>query len=151
MFETLLNGGSESVELLLTGVLNAAAEEERLLRFIAQLDHDEFRIREAARKGLLHAGLRAMPLLKDPQRKRMGAEGEQRVASILESFEMAGLRGSENGMYGESLRHIRAVRLLELLNTKPARAALEEIAKSKANTRGPQEAAAALVTLPASK
>lgn len=146
---TLAGGGSASIELLQKGVLSAAEEQARLLKLMTQLDSDEFRIREAARKSLIQAGLRAMPLMKNPQRPKMGAEGEQRVTMILEEFENQGLRGSESGLYGETLRHLRAVRILENLDTPAARKALQAIAAGQADLMGTKEAKAALTTLPA--
>jgi hypothetical protein len=151
LMNSLAAAGPEAVDILRQGVLNASEEQERMHKWIKQLDHDEFRVREAARKGLMQAGLRSMPLLTDPKRPKMGAEGEQRVQLVLGEFEKLGLRASENGLYGEPLRHLRAVRILEQLNTKAARTALEEIAKGKPELRGTIEAKAALVTLPESK
>jgi hypothetical protein len=140
-----------AVATIRDGFRDVEDEPARIRRWVKELDHDEFRVREAARRNLVKAGLRAAAVLVDPKRKPLGAEGEQRVKSILEAFESQGLRIPESGMFGESLRAARAVRVLEVIGSKEAKAALEEFAKGDKDSRLAREAKAALETWPEQK
>jgi hypothetical protein len=142
--EQLLVDRAKSVPFLRERFQKQPEEQAQIQRWIRELDHDEFRIREAARRGLMKAGLRAAPSLTDPKRKPLGAEGEQRVRLVLESFESQGLHIPENGLFGEPLRMVRAVRVLELIGTAEARQVLEEAAKGPAESRLAHEAKAAI-------
>lgn len=142
--ERLLADPGKSVEFLRDRFRGQPGELTQIRKWVAELDHDEFRIREVARRGLTKAGLRAAAVLTDPKRKPLGAEGEQRVRLILESFEAQGLHIPESGLFGEPLRMIRAVRVLETIGTKEARQILEEAAKSAGDLRLIHEAKAAL-------
>ena len=133
------------------GFRGLAGEQTRILRWIAELDHDEFRVREAARRALVRTGLRGAAYLTDPKRKPLGAEGEQRVRLILEAIETQGLRVPESGLYGEPLRSVRAVRVLETIGSAEAKAVLEEAAKGGAESRLTREAKGALETWPTAK
>ena len=130
------------------GFRGIAGEQTKIRRWIAELDHDEFRIRETARKGLVKAGLRAAPLINDPGRKRLGAEGEERIRQILDAHENLGLRVPESGLFGEQLRMVRAVHVMETIGGKDARALLEEIARGPLDDRVAKEARAALEVWP---
>jgi hypothetical protein len=142
--EQLLADRGKTVTFLEERFKNQPAEQTQIQRWIKDLDHDEFRVRETARRGLIKAGLRAAPALTDPKRKPLGAEGEQRVRLILETYESQGLHIPESGLFGESLRMVRAVRILESLGSKEARQVLEEAAKGPAESRLSREAKAAL-------
>jgi outer membrane protein assembly factor BamB len=144
----LLAHPGRATEVIGAGFRGMADEEKRIRRWITELDHDEFRVREAARRSLLKTGLRGAPALTDPARKRLGAEGEQRVRLILEAMEAQGLRIPEGGLFGEPLRTVRAVRVLETIGGKDARAVLEQAARGPADARLTKEAKAALETLP---
>jgi hypothetical protein len=142
--EQLLADRTKTVPFLDERFKNQPAEQAQILRWIKELDHDEFRVREAARRGLIKSGLRAAPALTDPKRKPLGAEGEQRVRLILETYESQGLHIPESGLFGESLRMVRAVRILESFGSKEARQSLEAAAKGPAESRLAREAKAAL-------
>jgi WD40 repeat protein len=133
------------------GVLTAAGTEQKVRKWIADLDHDEFRVREGARTALLKAGLRAAPALTDPSRKKLGAEGEERIRQILDEFENQSLRIPESGFFGEPLRAVRGIRALECAGGREAKAALEAIAAMKGETRATNEARAALANWPPEK
>jgi hypothetical protein len=139
-----------AVEVIRDGIRGMAGEQNRIRKWIAELDHDNFRVREAARRSLVKCGLRAAGALTDPARKKLGAEGEQRIQQILETFETQGLRAPESGLFGEPLRSLRAVRILETIGGDAARAILEEAAKGPADARLTIEAKAALETWPGS-
>ena len=145
----LLANPVKGIEVIRTGLGGMAGEQAKIRRWIRELDHDEFRTREAARRSLVKAGLRAAPALTDPTRKRLEAEGEARVKLILDTFEQQGLRIPESGLYGETLRSVRAVRVLETIGGKDARSVLETAAKGPAESRLTKEAKAALEVFPA--
>ncbi|MBO0700367.1 MAG: PQQ-binding-like beta-propeller repeat protein, partial [Zavarzinella sp.] len=145
----LLSQPGRAVTVIRDGFRGMADEQTKIRRWVSELDHDEFRVREAARRSLLQAGLRAAGALNDPGRKKMGAEGETRVRLILEAMESQGLRVPESGLFGEPLRSVRAVRVLETIGGKDARAVLEEAAKGSAESRLTKEAKSALETFPA--
>jgi hypothetical protein len=95
--------------------------------------------------------LRAAAAINDPARKRLGTEGEERIRLILEEFDQHGLRVPETGLYGEPLRLVRGVRVLEAVGGADARAVLEEMAKGARDERVAKEARAALEVLPAGR
>lgn len=147
----LLNDRKAAVAAIRDGFRGMAGEQDKIRRWIRELDHDEFRVREAARRSLVKAGLRATPAIRDPARKRLGIEGENRIRLILEAFENQGLRVPESGLYGEPLRMVRAVRVLETIGGSQARAVLEEMSKGPADDRVAKEARAALEVFPAGR
>jgi hypothetical protein len=99
----------------------------------------------------MKAGLRAAPSLTDPVRRKLGAEGEERIRQILAEFENQALRIPESGFFGEPLRAVRGIRALESAGGRAAKAALEVIAAMKGETRATAEARAALANWPAEK
>jgi hypothetical protein len=145
----LLENRPQAVETIRTGFGGIAAEQAKIRRWISELDHDEFRTREAARRSLLKAGLRAAAALNDPGRKKMEAEGEERVRLVLDALEQQGLRIPESGLYGEPLRCVRGVRVLETIGGKEAGTVIEDAAKGPTDGRLTKEAKAALEVLPA--
>ena len=148
---SLLADPKGAARTLDAGIRGLAGEQTRMLNWIVELDHKEFRVREAARRGLLKAGLRGAAHLNDPKRKPLGAEGEQRVRLILDAIEAQGLRVPESGLYGEQLRAVRAVRVLETIDSAEAKAVLQEAAKGVADLRLTREAKGALETWPIGK
>jgi hypothetical protein len=145
----LLSQPARAVTVIRDGFRGMSDEQAKIRRWISELDHDEFRVREAARRSLLKAGLRAAAALNDPGRKKMGAEGETRVRLILERLESQGVRVPESGLFGEPLRTVRAIRVLETVGGKEARLVLEEAAKGPPESRMTKEAKSALETFPA--
>jgi roadblock/LC7 domain-containing protein len=117
----LLTHPGRAVEVLGNGFKNVDKEQAQIRKWIKELDHDEFRIREAARRNLVKVGLRGAPALTDPKRTPLGAEGEQRVRLILETLESQGQRVPESGMFGDLLRMVRGVRVLELIGNDAAK------------------------------
>ena len=70
--DQLIADRAKTVPFLDERFKNQPAEQAQIQRWIKELDHDEFRVRETARRGLIKAGLRAAPALTDPQRKPLG-------------------------------------------------------------------------------
>lgn len=145
---SLVADRAASVVAVRDGFTGRADAKAKIQRWIDELDHDEFRVREAARRGLIKAGLRAAEAINDPARKRLGPEGEERIRQILETLDQQGLRVPEGGLYGEPLRMMRAVRVLEMVGTKEARTVLEIMARGPADDRVTREAKAAIEVFP---
>jgi hypothetical protein len=145
---SLVADRAASVVAVRDGFTGRAEAKAKIQRWIDELDHDEFRVREAARRGHIKAGLRAAEAINDPARKRLGPEGEERIRQILETLDQQGLRVPEGGLYGEPLRMMRAVRVLEMVGTKEARTVLEIMARGPADDRVTREAKAAIEVFP---
>ena len=62
----LLAQPGRAVAVIGEGFRGIADEQARIRRWIAELDHDEFRTREAARRSLLKTGLRVAASLDGP-------------------------------------------------------------------------------------
>jgi hypothetical protein len=137
-----------AVAAVRSGFSGQAEAKARVKRWMTELDHDEFRVREAARRNLIKAGLRSSVAINDPARKKLGPEGEERIRQVLDELDQQGLRVPESGLYGEPLRLVRAVRVLEMIGTKEARATIEEMARGPADDRVTKEARAALGVFP---
>jgi WD40 domain-containing protein len=144
----LLAHPGRAVGVIGDGFRGIPAEETRIRRWVAELDHDEYRTREAARRNLLKTEFRGAAALTDPARKKLGPEGEQRVRLILESLDSQGLRVPEGGLFAEPLRCVRGVRVLETIGGKAAREVLEVAAKGPPEVRLTRDAKLALITLP---
>ena len=142
--DALLNATPEARKNLLKLIAEADLERERLRKAISQLDHDEFRVRETARDLVVKSGYRAMELMNDRARKKMGAEGENRITMILDAFAKDGLHRPENEMYGDTLRFIRAMQVLESDSRPDARPTLEALIKRFPNSPIAREARAIL-------
>jgi len=146
MSDLLADGPAKSVPALLAAITNLDKEREQLKKSIADLDSDEFRVRERAWRTLAKTGYRGMELLKDPARPKLGAEGEERVRTLLARFETDGFHKPENDLYGDTLRLLRAMQTLEVSHSPEAKSALEEITKKFAGARVALDAAAILTT-----
>jgi RNA polymerase sigma factor (sigma-70 family) len=110
---------------------------ERLKRLIAQLDDDDFTVREAASAELAKLGGAADEALRKALEGQPSAELRQRVQHLLD-----GARKTEPSP--EQLREARAVELLEGMGTPEARRLLEELAKGAPGARLTTDARAAL-------
>jgi WD40 repeat protein len=99
---------------------------KRLAKLLADLDSDEFDTREAASDALLALGLAAEDALLRAA-KSESAEVRRRVAGLLR-------RLKRDGIAPERLRVLRAVEVLERLNTPAARELLEGLGKLPLDT-----------------
>ena len=108
---TLLAHPDESISLLKEH-LKPTTEEEfaRIRRWIAELDHDRYAVRERAQKALLRSGEEAIPLLQTALKRPASFESEQRIRALLASPEL--LKPGREGM-----RQVRAIQALEWMNT----------------------------------
>lgn len=109
---------------------------------IAELDSPNFPTREAATKTLENLGELARPDLLKALDARPSLEVRQRLDILLRQLDRRQGRPSPN-----ELRQIRAIQVLEWLDTPAARALLAELAKGPATSWQTPEAQAALQRL----
>jgi WD domain, G-beta repeat len=116
-----------------------AVDEKRLARLIADLDKDEFRVRQAAAKELEEIGDAASGALRTALEGKQSLELIRRIQGLLDKLTM-----EWQNPRPESLRILRALETLELAATPDARAVLARLAGGAPGARLTQEAAAAL-------
>jgi WD40 repeat protein len=114
----------------------AAADAAKIRRWIAELDSEQFAVREAATKELKKTDRQVEPLLQEAMKNNTSLETRRRLEQILNSVRDAPSR--------EVLRTIRAIMALERIGTTPARALLESLAQGAAGARETEEAKASL-------
>jgi hypothetical protein len=136
----LSRAGNKAVRLLqakLSAVDEAMAK--RIAKLIAQLDDDEFAVREKATEELAKIGAEADEAMQAALKGGASAEARKRIESILENRAGA---GSANGT--EDLRARRALAVLERVGTAEAKALLRKLAGGASDAPLTQEAKRAL-------
>jgi WD40 repeat protein len=113
----------------------------QLANWLADLDSDEFAVREKATRQLENAGEAAEPALRKVLGEKPSLEVWRRVEKLL-----AKLRPAPEG-----LRPYRALAVLEQAGTPEARRVLEDLAKGASTARFTQEARSSLERLRARK
>ncbi len=113
------------------------AEPQYLRRLLADLDSEQFAVREKAQKELETLGDLAEPSLRQMLANNPSLEMRQRVQAILER-----LRGPVT--QPELLQALRAVAVLEDIDTSQARGILKELANGAPHSRITREAKASL-------
>ena len=98
----------------------APLDAQRIPRLLADLDADQFAVREKASQELEQLGELAQPALKEALAGQPSAEVQQRVQTLLDRL---------SGPTPERLRVQRAVMVLEQIGTPEARQLLETLAK----------------------
>jgi hypothetical protein len=114
-----------------------APSPERLAQLLANLDSDEFATREQATKEMEALGDTAEPALRTALEKSPSAEARRRIDRLL-------ARLPTRTPTGESLLGLRAVELLEHIDTLEARQFLRRLAARAPDARLTREAKAAL-------
>jgi hypothetical protein len=117
-----------------------AAEPERLTRLIADLDNDEFAVRDRATQELERLGEQAAAGLRLALTQAPSAEARRRVEHLVDR-----VRGLPSGP--DLLRTVRAVEVVEHVGTPQARELLETLAGGTPEARLTQEAKASLERL----
>src|SRR5262249_9356504 len=112
----------------------AAVDEQRLSRWVRELDHDRFTVREAAARGLEQNLEAAVGLLEQARARGPSAEAARRIDRLLRARRAGG---------GEA-RVDKAVRALEYAGGTEARRCLQELAGGREGARVTQAARAAL-------
>jgi hypothetical protein len=117
-----------------------APDAKRIAQLIAQLDHDDFAVREQATKDLESLGQQAEDALRKAAGASPSAEAARRLAGLLEKV-------AAGATTGERLREIRALEVLEGLGPPEARKLLEELARGAPEAALTREAKASLERL----
>jgi len=118
------------------------ADEKRLAGLIADLDNDQFAVREKAAKNLEHLGEVAIGACENALQGQASAELHRRLESFLQKEAKSALEPSP-----ERLRALRAIEVLEHVGTLPAQELLKSLAAGAPEARLTQEAKAALARL----
>jgi RNA polymerase sigma factor (sigma-70 family) len=138
--QTLLAAGAQAVSLLQQRLRPAAAIDMRHMdRLIADLDSDQFPVREKAERELQKLGDDAEPALQKLLAGKPSAEQRLRVKQLLRSVDSA--------RSPECMRCLRAVEVLERLGSAKARQVLQTLAGGDLQSRLTREAKAALERL----
>jgi WD40 repeat protein len=142
----LAAAGEKAVEYLRPRVRPAANTEERIRRLVAELDHDEFSVREAASAQLRVLGARAETALRRALEGNPSAEVARRAEELLKELKTD--EAPPPGLArGEALRTVRAIDVLERVGGKEARGVLEALAQGDPDARETRDARAALKRL----
>ena len=92
-------------------------DEQNLNRWIEQVNHDRYAVRDRATRALVNEGRAARPILEAKLTRKLPPETENRIQGIL--------RATDQGQLSlEELRQRRAIQVLEWLNTPASRALL---------------------------
>jgi WD40 repeat protein len=137
----VIAAGPQAVDVLRERLeKSAGVDGKRIADLIADLDADEFDVREKATKELQAIGTRAVPALKKALAGSPSAEVRQRAETLLKKLD-----GPE--AVGQQQRVSRALEALEAVGSPEAVKVLEALAKRGANDELAQEAKAALTRL----
>ena len=121
----------------------AAVDAKRLARHIADLDSDEFAIRDKATTELQKLGEQAVPAYRKALEGNPSLESRRRMEEL-----QAKAQRTWWDISGERLRSLRAIVALELAATKEARETLQMLAVGATGARLTEDAKAALKRLP---
>ena len=113
---------------------------DRLARFLADLDSNEFTVRETATRQLRKMGEQARPALRKAMQDKPSLELRQRAQGLLDDLESADL-------LGENLRDRRAVAVLEHLASADAQQLLRVLTAGAPGARLTEEAKESLARL----
>jgi hypothetical protein len=139
----LLTASEEQAIPLLKSRLRPApapADPKQVARLMADLDSDEFAVRQKAMEDLRQLAERAEPTLREAFKGKLTLEARKRVEELLE-----GVRATATSP--ENLRSLRGVEVLEHLGTPDARQVLESLAKGATEARLAREVKGALERL----
>lgn len=133
----------ESVPFLKERLRRAAEAEDRASRWIADLDSDQFPVREKASRELEKLGPDAAFAMRDALQGELSAEVRRRIQAILDGMKRPG--GETPGSDPRSVWLSLAV--LEEIGTPVSRQVLEALAKGSETSRVAREARSALERL----
>jgi RNA polymerase sigma factor (sigma-70 family) len=117
-------------------------DERRVQALLADLDSDDFAIRQKATEELEKAGEQALPAYRKALEGKPSLESRRRLEDLL-----AKAQRSREDLSGERLRLLRAIEALELAGTPEAREVLQTLAAGAEGARLTEEAKAALKRL----
>jgi hypothetical protein len=117
----------------------ARADEKQLARLIADLDSNQFEVRDQATSELEKLGDRASRACREALKDDPSPERRRRLEKLVQKQAREMWSPSP-----EQLRNLRSVEVLELADTPDARQLLRKLANGAPNTRLTREAQAAL-------
>jgi hypothetical protein len=118
----------------------ATVEADRLARLVRDLDDDAFEVRERATKELAELGESAAPALRKALANPSSVEARRRLEDLLDKLTARDIPPGQ-------LRALRALRVLEELDTPDARTILKDLAGGAADDPLTHEATALLARL----
>jgi WD40 repeat protein len=98
----------------------------RIQSLLKDLDHDQFKVREAAREELSKLGRQAAPALRETLKQSPSPEVRHSVLLLLDQ-----IQNLPPGLFPEVLQRLRAVTVLELIGTPEAHLVLKKLAGSE--------------------
>jgi WD40 repeat protein len=110
---------------------------EQVRKLIADLDDRRFSVREKAMQELTRLGGQAAPALKEALEAKPSSEVGKRLRQLIDAL-------AKPAPGGEVVRQVRAIEVLEQINTAQARQLLQELAKGAAGARLTEEAKTAV-------
>ncbi len=120
------------------------ADPMRLAKLVADLDSDDFTIRDSANQELAKLGELAMPVLRKIMANPSTLETRRRAEVLLAKL-------TNGTLTPERLRVVRAVEVLEGAATPPARQALDALAHGAPGVLSTRKAQGALERMQASR
>lgn len=131
-------GGADAIPFLTERMkfspeLNARAEE-----LVLRLDSEDLEPREAAQMELRKLGIAALPAIRKASDAGPKGETRKRLDLLIDELEGPDLRNEE------AVRRLRAVHVLDMMDTQAARLVLESISKNSPSWRERTEAALSL-------
>jgi RNA polymerase sigma factor (sigma-70 family) len=117
-----------------------ALDEKQVRRLIAELDDDDFEVREKASAALAKLGSAAAPALRAALKTTTSAEPRRRLEALLTKLD-------EDHRTAEHRRALRAVEVLEHVGAPEARQVLKRLAKESGDSEVVRAAGAALKRL----
>jgi hypothetical protein len=141
--QTLAAAPDQTVAFLSGRMLRKKIAPQQIARLLTDLDSEEFRVRLRAAKELEKLGDAAEPALRRALKNKPSVEVRQRILELLEKLGPPHPEGIEPRL----LRGLRALEVLEWVDTAAARRMLEHLAADPPREEIGEEAKAALKRL----
>lgn len=137
----LIAAGDRSLKPIQSAFASAGKEVPRkqILELIGQLGDRKFPVRQKATNDLMAIGAKAVPELRIALAKQPELEVKRRIEALIRL-----LSGALQKLPGEPLRRIRAIEVLERIDSEQSIQLLQQIAKGPSKTRESIDAKAAL-------
>jgi hypothetical protein len=111
----------------------------KIARWIADLDSDQFAVRQAAAKELENVGPRVEPPIQKALQGKIALETRRRLEQVVKNL--------PDIPDPDTARAIRAIMVLERIGSTEARRVLESLARGAPGARETEEAKASLIRL----
>jgi hypothetical protein len=108
-----------------------APDKQKIDRWLKELDDDRFAVRERADRGLLNTGEDAKPFIEAALTQNPSVEAKRRLERLLKSL--------TTGVPSRKLQPLRAIALLEKIDSPDAKALLQALAKQTTDEDVKQE------------